>query len=308
MTKVQTVLGAITPDQMGITYDHEHLLFSPPPPFAEQDTDLRLDNIETAIQEVNYFKSAGGRTLVEMTTVEMGRSPHGLADISKAAGLHIIAATGFNQDKFCAGYVADQSSEQLAAQMVQDLETGMDGTQFKAGLVKFSTSKDKITPVEDKIIQATILAHQRTGAPVSTHTEAGTMALEQIRRLSAAGISHEHITIGHLDRNLNWDMLAAVADSGVFMGFDQICKEKYYPDSQRIEMIRRLVEAGYASQILLSGDLARKSYWPSYGFGKGPGLTYILWRFVPWMLEAGIPLGNIKDMLIHNPARAFAWA
>jgi phosphotriesterase-related protein len=42
------------------------------------------------------------------------------------------------------------------------------------------------------------------------------------------------------------------------------------------------------------------------GFGKGPGLTYILWRFVPWMLEAGISRAAVEGMLIANPASLFA--
>jgi phosphotriesterase-related protein len=58
---------------------------------------------------------------------------------------------------------------------------------------------------------------------------------------------------------------------------------------------------------MLSSDIARKSYIPSYGFGYGPGYTYILWRFVPWMLESGITKQAVENMLIHNPARAFAW-
>lgn len=52
--------------------------------------------------------------------------------------------------------------------------------------------------------------------------------------------------------------------------------------------------------------MARKSYWPSYRTGGGPGLTYILWRFVPWLRSEGVPEEAIADLLIHNPARAFA--
>ena len=76
---------------------------------------------------------------------------------------------------------------------------------------------------------------------------------------------------------------------------------------ERIRMIKKLVEAGYGGQIVLSGDLARMSYWPSNGFGKGPGLTYILWRFVPWMIEEGVSKEAVELMLVGNPARLFTW-
>jgi 5-phospho-D-xylono-1,4-lactonase len=307
MAVIQTVLGSIAPEQLGITYGHEHLLFCPPPPYDLQDPDLRLDSIETAIQEVQHFKAAGGQSIIEMGTVEMGRSPKGLKAISQAAGVHIIAATGFNKDLYCGSLVQDQSVKRLAAQMVRDLTIGIDDTDIRAGLIKFSTSLNTITTAEEKIVHAAILAHDQTGAPISTHTEAGTLALTQVRRLTSAGVDTGRVTIGHLDRNLDWDMLKAVADTGVFMGFDQISKEKYFPDSVRIDMIRRLIEGGYGKQILLAGDQARKSSWPSYGFGCGPGLTYILWRFVPWMLSMGISKAAVDDMLINNPARAFSW-
>jgi predicted metal-dependent phosphotriesterase family hydrolase len=308
MPLIQTVLGPIPAENLGVTYSHDHLLFCPPAPFRDQDPDLRLDSQEAAVQELRFFRQAGGRALVEMTTVEMGRDPSGLRLISQRTGVRIIAATGFNKDKFCEPYVRDQSVEQLAAQEVQDLTNGMDSTGVRAGLIKASSSQDAITPAERKVFSAAILAHQATGAPISTHTEAGTLALEQASMLLEAGIAPQHIIIGHVDRKLEWDHIVALAETGVYIGFDQISKEKYYPDQQRIHFIQRLVEAGHGRQILLSGDLARKSYWPSYGFGFGPGLTYILWRFVPWMLESGIEQAAVEDMLIDNPRRAFSWA
>jgi phosphotriesterase-related protein len=37
------------------------------------------------------------------------------------------------------------------------------------------------------------------------------------------------------------------------------------------------------------------------------GIAYLLTRFVPEMLEAGIPQDAVDDMLIHNPARVFSF-
>lgn len=308
MPTIQTVLGPVQPEDLGFTYSHDHLLFLPPAPYRDQDPDLRLDSQEAAIQELKHFRQAGGRALVEMTTVEMGRDPLGLQSISQATGVHIIAATGYNKGKFCESLVAEKSVEQIAAEEVRDLLQGMGGTQVRAGLIKASSSRDEFTPGERKVFSAAVLAHQQTGAPISTHTEAGTLALEQARLLIEAGVAPDHIIIGHVDRKLDWDAISTLAETGVFIGFDQISKEKYYPDLQRIQFIQKLIRSGHSRQILLSGDLARKSYWPSYGFGFGPGLTYILWRFVPWMLESGIPRSAIEEMLLHNPARAFTWA
>lgn len=308
MTKIQTVLGPIASEELGITYSHDHVLFQPPPLLAQQDPDLCLDSVEAAVEELTHFKAAGGQALVEMSTVDVGRDPEKLRSISQATGVHIIAATGYNKGIFCDPLVAAKTEDEITAEMVRDMMEGMDGTPIRAGVIKAASSKNQMTPSEEKVFRAAAQAHRRTSAPISTHTEAGTVALEQIALLRSLGVKPEHIIIGHLDRKLDWEYHRAVAETGVYMGFDQISKEKYWPDARRIEFIKRLVESGHGHQILLSSDLARKSYWPSYGFGNGPGLTYILWRFVPWLLEQGVAREVIDDLLIRNPARAFAWA
>ena len=109
--------------------------------------------------------------------------------------------------------------------------------------------------------------------------------------------------IGHVDLSLDWDYHLALLNTGATVIYDQLSKEKYHPDSKRVEFILRLVAAGYGKQIMLSGDLARRSYWPSYGAWGGPGLTYILWRFVPWLVSEGLATEAVEDILIHTPAR-----
>ena len=307
MGKIQTVLGEISGDELGVTYCHDHLYFMPPEPYASQDTDLRLDSVEAAIQELKSFKGAGGNAFVEMTTSEMGRDPKSLKRISEGAGVHVIAATGYNKGKFCEAFIREKSVDDLVKQEIQDLKVGMAGTDIRAGLIKASSGLNKISAAEHKLFEAAAVAHQETGAPVSTHTEKGSMALEQIALLTDDGVDPAHIIIGHTDLNMDWENFLAVAETGVMIGFDQIAKEKYAPDAVRIDFIKRLIASGHGKQIMLSMDLARRSNWPSFSFGYGPGLTYVLWRFVPWMLQSGVSKEAVDDMLVNNPARAFAW-
>lgn len=307
MKFIQTITGRIKPEEMGVTYCHDHIMFMPPPHISEKDLTLRLDDVEKSLKEMQIFKIAGGSCVIEMSTIDAGRSPDEMRTISEQSGIKIVAATGFNKNIFCESIIKDQSIDQIASNMINDLIEGMDGGSIKAGVIKASSSKDIFTESEEKVFKAAAIAYKETGAPVSTHTEAGTLALEQIKKLTKDGVNTNNIVIGHLDRKLEWDYLKEVADTGVFMSFDQLSKEKYYPDALRIEMIKKLIENGYGDQIMLAGDLARKSYLPSYGFGYGPGYTYILWRFVPWMLEEGISRESIEKMLVSNPAKAFVW-
>ena len=177
-----------------------------------------------------------------------------------------------------------------------------------AGLVKASSTLDEISPVAEKVFRAAAAAHLRTGAPVSTHTEAGTMALEQVRLLESLGVDPRRVVIGHMDRKLDLSHHLEVASTGVFLGYDQISKVQYYLDRERAEAIAHLVDAGHGSQILLGGDLARRSYWPAWGHAEGPGFAYILKGFVPRLREIGVSDAAVDDLLTNNPARAFAFS
>ena len=299
MGVIRTVIGDIAPTELGVTYPHEHLIAVPPPHVT--DPDLAMPSEAAATRELVHFREAGGRALVEMTTVEYGRDVRALRRISEAVGVHVVATTGFIKEDFFRPMVEGKSVDALADAMIRDVSQGVDGTGICAGVIKAGSSKNRISPLEETVFRAAARAHRETGALVSTHTEAGTMALEQIDLLTSEGVPPKRVLIGHMDRLLDRDYHVEVAERGVCLGFDQFSKEKYYPDAARIDLIRDLVERGHGQQIILSGDLARRSYWPAYG--GGPGLTFILWRIVPWLREEGVPQEAIDDMLVHTPAR-----
>ncbi|HKJ66539.1 MAG TPA: phosphotriesterase-related protein [bacterium] len=303
MKVARTVRGDIPVEQLGICYPHEHVLGGPPEPL--EDRDLLLDSEEAARRELAWFREAGGRSLVEMSPPDYRRDPEGLRRISEAADVHIICTTGYHKDIFSAPYVADRSVEELTNQFVREITEGINGSGIKAGVIKAGTMKNDLSAHAEKVLRAAARAQQATGAPVSTHTDAGTMGPEQVNVLKSEGADLSRVIIGHLDRQLEWAYHQQIAETGVTLGFDQISKGKYSPDRKRIEFILRLVEAGYGQQITFSGDLARKSYWPGYGTGGGPGLTYILWRFVPWLREEGLEEEVIRDILVNTPARIF---
>lgn len=303
MSMIRTVTGDIAPKTLGVCYAHEHILGVPPDP--NEDIDFSMSSEEAAIQELSWFQQAGGRAMVEMSPADYGRNVAGLRRVSEATGIHIICVTGHHKEKFSSAWTATATVEGLATTFIQDIQVGIDGTSNKAGLIKAASSLNQITPGERKVFLAAARAHLATGAAITTHTEAGSMGLEQIKLLQSEGVPANRVLVGHVDRRLDWDYLLPLAQTGAYLIFDQISKEKYYADSLRIEYLQRLIEAGYSQQLLLSCDLARRSYWPSYGSG-GPGLTYLLWRFIPWLRQEGVAETVIADLLIHNPARALA--
>jgi len=301
MSFIRTVRGDIDPTELGVTYPHEHLLTRPPANVT--DLDLTMDSEAAAIHELGYFHAAGGRAIVEMSPRDYGRNPEGLRRISEASDVHLVCVSGWHKDAFCRPWVEGRSINDLADQIIREVEEGIDGTGVCAGVIKAASSLNQITLAEEKVFRAAARAQRQTGAVISTHTEAGTMGLEQIALLRSEGVDPARIMIGHVDRQMDWDYQRQLAGTGVTIIYDQMSKEKYHPDSLRVQFILRLVEEGFGKQIVFSGDLARKSYWPSYGRWGGPGLTYILWRFVPWLCEQGLEAQAVDEILVRTPAR-----
>jgi 5-phospho-D-xylono-1,4-lactonase len=299
---VRTVRGDIAPESLGVTYMHEHLYgFSPS---EGTDPDLNLGSEAAAAHELMLFKRAGGQAVVEMSPQDYNRNPLALKRLSETTGVHIVMVTGYIKAASADKFVDHKSVKEITRELIQDVQEGVNGTGIKAGLLKAGSSLNKITANEEKMLRGAAQAQRETGALISTHTEAGTMALEQIAIFKEAGVPPEKILMGHMDRKLDYDYHLEVAKTGVTLGFDQFSKEKYYPDFQRIDFITKLFKAGYGKQIAISGDLARRSDLTSYG--GGPGYTFILWRIIPWLRKSGLTQEDIHTLFVETPKRLLA--
>jgi predicted metal-dependent phosphotriesterase family hydrolase len=308
MSVVHTVLGEVEAEDLGTTYVHEHLLTLPGKHLTGDSDDLILQDGDAAAAELRLFKLAGGQAMVDLTCPEYGRDGARLAELSRRTGIQVVAATGHIMEGYWGG-VLDLGAigdEDLRAEMLRDLGEGFpEAPDVRAGIIKVGTSLDRVTADEERMLHAASEVQARTGAPISTHTSRGTMPLEQLRIFREAGADLGHCLIGHQDLRLVWEDHLAVVEAGCFIGYDCISKEQYEPDRVRIEFIMRLIEEGYGDRICLSGDLAKRSYLTSYG--GGPGFTYILWRFLPWLRQAGVAAADIHRLVVDNPARFLAW-
>jgi predicted metal-dependent phosphotriesterase family hydrolase len=314
MSLVRTVTGDITPESLGITYSHEHLIASPPEWKAKQDPDLVIRDFDKAIEEVQMFKALGGQSLYEASAYDYGRDVRALHKIAQQTGIQIIATAGFNKGLWFDAMIADWSREELERHIVREVKEGIDGTTIRGGIVKFGSGYNHISELEELVIRAAAYAHRTTGAPLHGHTESGTMGLEQLEILREEGVDLSHVGITHVSRNLDPWYLRKMAQTGAFLCFDGLSKVKYGPESQRIEAIIRLCQLGYTDQILIGGDLARKG--DLYAYTRGPGLKYILGTWIPRFREEMSEQGflpekieqTIHAFLVDNPRRYFSFA
>lgn len=328
MSFIRTLHGDIDPKNLGFTYSHEHIVCRPPYWVEKGEDDLLLDNKEASLKDVLDFVQHGGKAIVDATAVDYGRDVEAVQEIAKEADIHIIGTAGFNKSflwkaklepkvqKVVGNYETfeqwiDQATiNELTEFVVKEVEEGLEGTSFKAGQVKFGTGYNRITPLEEKTIRAVARAHHETKAPIHSHTEAGTMALEQIEILKSEGVDLSFVSFGHMDRNPDPYYHEQIAKTGAYLCFDGIAKIKYAPESTRIHCILELVRKGYEKQILISGDTARKSYYKHYDYGLG--LEYIISKWVPRFIDEANRAGFDGERLIQlffveNPARCFSF-
>jgi len=317
MTFVRTVLGDIQPTSLGITNAHEHLVITGGL-IVMQHPDYRLNNTERAVEEVLDFSSAGGKAIVEATPCGIGRDPNALLEISQKTGVHVIAATGVHRESYYLDthwrfhYTIDEIAALWQAEIEQGMElSGYEGPIVKrsaarAGIIKIGTDYQNIASATRKAAEAAAVVHHRTGAPILTHSEQGTMMLEQVEMFGAFGVRPDHIIISHGDRNPDWFVHRDVAQTGAFIQYDGMGRIKYFPESTVVELIRKMFELSVGSQILLGGDNARRSYWKSYG--GGPGMAYIQRTFLPRLQREGFSNEHIEQLSTRNAARAFAFA
>lgn len=303
--RVRTIKGDVDPAELGFTYTHEHLVCFPPPIVMREDADFELPRVDKAVEELQILYEAGGRCLVEGTAIDYGRDVKAMIEIARQSPVHIVFTTGFNKGRFHPDWVIQSSVEQLRDMMIREIEDGVDGTGARPGVLKAGAWYNVITPQEEKVIRAVAQAHAATGVPIWIHTEAGTMALEQLDLLEEEGVDPQRVAIGHCDRNADLWLHLQIAKRGAFVGYDGPSKIKYYPDSVRVELIKGMLDAGFGSRLLISGDMGRRSYLTSYG--GGPGFGYILKKFVPRLLAEGLTQADIDQIWVRNPAEWLAF-
>jgi phosphotriesterase-related protein len=315
--RIETVLGPIDPSELGVTDAHDHLITIGGGE-VRADPDLALPSVEAAVQELSEFHRSGGQALVEMGVIGIGRSIEHVIEVAKRVPqVHIIAATGFHRTAFyeVTDWVYHYSVDEIAELIVSEITEGIEihcyngplvkRSSAKAGVIKLGTSYNCITELEKKLFLAVAIAHRATGAPISTHTEAGTMGIEQLALLKEHGVKPERVIIGHLDRCPDFWYHKKIAAEGAYVLYTGASRVKYWPDEVQVNLIKRMVKAGFGKHILLGMDMGRASYWRAYG--GGPGMSYLLTRFIPRLLESGVSEKAVEDMLINNPRQVFAF-
>ena len=332
--RIVTVLGPISPEELGLTLGHEHLLFdlrclweSPPPershladamPTLENRGELSRDLYDSrpnlffddravSIAEVGRFRDAGGGAVVDLTTIGLAPNPEALTEISRAAGVHVVAGCGYYRQKCLPGDVLDHSVEALADELERWVVEGMYGTTVRAGILGELGTSSPIHPFEERQLRAAARVQRATGVAINVHP--AIWAHEHLRVLDileSEGADLGRVALSHCDELVEPEWHARIASRGATLCFDTFGAEFSYDadgtqeprDTERIACLTRLLQAGRGAQVLLSHDICTRIQLRRYG---GLGFDHIPVSVVPQLRRAGVSEVEVTRMLVDNP-------
>lgn len=303
MKMVQTVLGEISPDELGFTLPHEHVYHDVYE--ITLNSHMILSDQAVARHELGIFKETGGRTIVDQTIHGLNPDPVALRDTAADVGINIVAGTGFYWERFHPGWLTGMSERDIIALLVSDLTVGFAGTDIKAGILgEIGTNHRGISPTEERVLRACAAAQREVPVPISTHALFTRIGMDQAQTLADAGADLDKVVIGHVDTTPDVDYHEELIRFGVWIAYDAIGQLDKQPDEQRADAIVELMRRGHRDRILLSTDVGKRGALHAYG---GGGYDYVMTQFLPLLRERGVDDTDITALTVDNPRRLFTF-
>ena len=336
MKKAMTINGLLEADKLGHILPHEHIIMEFPnwgynrlyPELENKkvtmdilgklkrdvwscDDNLRLDEKDIMIEEILSFKKQGGSTIIDATTLGLGRDVKTVSEIAYKTGVNIIVGTGYYINSGHPKEVGEKSISQLESWMVEEVTKGIDGTKIRAGFIGEIGMSNPIHPDEEKVLRAALRAHRETGAPVSIH-QFGEEVLRKIDSIILEeGVSPNKVILCHMGSH-TLEMCIWAASKGYYVEIDSFGDELYSNalagqitrDNDSIRLVKILINNGYLKQILISSDICVKILLKKYG---GWGYEHIIKHIKPFMLREGISQKAIDSMIYYNPMEVIAY-
>lgn len=323
MNMVNTVCGQVSPEKLGVTLMHEHIVFGYPGWYGDSTIAPYQRNaaVDTAVNALAPLLGFGLKTVVDATPNECGRDPEVCREVADKTGLNIVCATGYYFEAEGApayfkfrSTLADAGAE-IFEMFMREITVGIGKTGIKAGVIKIASSKGMITDYEKMFFRAAARAQKETGVPIITHTQEGTMGPEQVEFLIAEGADPRHIVIGHMSDNTDIRVHLAVTGRGAYSGFDRMGLQGLAGcpmDAQRYPVIIGLIGAGWERQITLSHDsvltwLGRPLTLPEEAMPLvrdwHPGHVFL--NIIPILKKAGVSDEQVNTIMVDNPQRIF---
>ncbi len=310
---VNTVLGPVAADDLGVVAVHEALLSVVPG--AEHAYDITMDRAEiftTLVGKLTDFREHGGGTIVDGTGMFHGRDVRLYEALSRSTGVHIVASTGMGPEEMLGGYFLTPQTnpptpwpaEKFADLFTKEITEGMVVPRIErrgvAGLVATAANRHGMTATEESLFRGAARTALDTGVPASIRY--GNDVVHDLEVILDEQLPADRVVVGALDRKDAVASAAAceIARRGAYVALDHVGldDDEHVTDEDRAALVVELVEAGYGHQVLLSSN--------AIGVAKGlPGhdvpYSYVISTFVPLAKSRGLTDTAARRILVDNP-------
>jgi phosphotriesterase-related protein len=317
---VHTVTGPVSASDLGRTLVHEHLTVG----YGGWEADtLRpgptdAERFAICVDRIHELQALGYRTLIDPCPNDLGRDVELMAKVAQATGFQIICATGLYKEAeggtpywhMRGRFTAAASA--MTELFVHELTEGIGRTGVRAGIIKVATGPGQMMDYERTVFSAAAKAAVLTGAPITTHTDQGTVGDLQQELLTAAGVPSHRIVIGHSCGTSDHASHMRIASRGSYLGFDRFGLEIIHPDAERVAALLRLLGAGAGDRVVVSHDSVwcwRGEPLPREVLAQATEIwnpTHFARRIVPQLRDGGATEAQIDALTVENPRRFFA--
>jgi phosphotriesterase-related protein len=318
---IQTVTGPISPEELGPTLMHEHVLIGYPgwEAHTTHATPDRREMLRVCVDRIEELKAAGFRSMVDPCPSDLGRDVEFIAEVASRARFNIICATGLYKESeggTAYWHMRANSGSQVGAMaelFERELCLGVGRTGIRPGIIKLATGPGQMSAYERTVFEAGARAASATGTPVTTHTDQGTVGDVQQKLLVEGGVAAQRIVIGHSCGTSDHAYQLGIARGGSYLGFDRFGLDILHPDAERTKALLRLIEAGAGDRVVVSHD----SVWCWRGepfgnpdaqrrFAESHTPLHFTRRIAPKLREGGASEAQIRALTLDNPRRFFA--
>jgi len=188
--------------------------------------------------------------------------------------------------------------------MLSELQDQIEDSGVQAAWIKISAGDDGITPCEEKILRAAARAGIETNAIIGSHTIRGRVVRNQLDIIESVGYSTERFIWIHTQAEPDFELHLEMARRGAWLEYDAIGHPNF-PDDHFVDLIRRVLDAGFGDQLLLSHD--RGWFDPAQpGGGRPKPYTHLSEHLLPALQATGVDDAAITQLTCTNPFSAFA--
>jgi len=357
--KVITVTGEISPEELGIVSMNDYILCDFSNVFEETalqfadnyfkvkwDEKVSLSNVgvlhrntflskdalmqtdvDMLIHELGYYKRAGGKTILDLSTPSISNNPKALKRISEETGVNIIASTGFYDNTSIPTELKGSPKSAFMNYFREEITNGIGRSTIKPGNINIGITELSVDERNALSGAAAVCKEFSIPLVISLEVSKGEFANPIIYLLKGenvdfskvivAGVSlinkppYSHVIKNPEDYKVDLTQAKTYLDAGLNISIT--CSNTYgyellgdydEGDWALMSAFVLLIDAGYCEQIVTGNACRGKIMLHDFG---GEGFARMLYYTLPMLRDAaGVSDYAIRKIFYENPARILA--